>query len=131
MVADEFVQERSAQSTDDRTDQIDGELADMLSEFGIANEALDDERADLARGIQRCAGDRTHQDDDPVDDETNDDSSEARGRAPVDRGAEHREDKDRCADGFSTDGDQHSAGGGVVSNRAQPERGRVVADEDN
>ena len=130
VVADEFVQERSTQSAQDRTHQIDGELTEMLGKLGVANQALHQQRTNLARWIERRAGDRTDQDDDPVDDETDDDASEARGRAPVDRGAEHGEDEDRRADGFSRDGDQHPAGGGVVANGAQAEGGGVVADED-
>src|ERR1700756_5336337 len=105
MVADELVQESSAQAAEDRTYQIDGELAQVLAEFHVADEPFDQQRADLPRRIERCAGDRTDQDDDPVDDESNDDSSKARRGASINCGAKDGEDEDRRADGFSRDGD--------------------------
>ena len=131
VVADELVQESSGQASENWTYQVDRELTQMLSEFHIANQALDQQRANLAGWIERRAGDRADQDDDSIDNETDDDAREARGRAPINCRAKEGEDEDRGADGFGRDRDQHAAGGCVVANRAPPQGGRVVPDEND
>src|SRR5436309_3463249 len=128
MVADELVQEGSRQSADERAHEVDPQLAEVLRELRVADEALDEQRADLARRVQRGASDRTDQDDDSVDDEADDDPGEARGRATVDGGAKYREHEARRADGLGSDGDQRPGRAGVVANRAQTERRGVVAE---
>src|ERR671936_2501230 len=84
MVADVLVQEGAHQASHDRPDEVHRKLAEMLGELGVTDHALDEQRTDLARRVQRGAGDRTDQDDDPVHDEADDDPREARGCAPVD-----------------------------------------------
>jgi hypothetical protein len=39
-MADELVQERSAQTTQDRTYEVDSELTEVFSELSVANQAF-------------------------------------------------------------------------------------------
>src|SRR5207302_5715407 len=100
MVTDKLVQEGACKTSDNRTYQVNKKLAQVVGEFGVANDAFDDQRTDLTRWIECRAGDGTNQDDDPVDDESDDDPGEAGGCTTVDGRAEHSEYENCGADGF-------------------------------
>ena len=77
VVADELVEECADKPTGDRADDVDG---NELVEVGrSADQATEQLGTDLARRVERGAGDRADEDDDPVDDEPDDDPGEATG----------------------------------------------------
>ena len=119
-VADELVEERADQATDDRADDVDGEqLVDGVVVAPIAWPSR--LGADLAGRVQRRTGDRADQDDDPVDDEPDDDPGEPGRGPPVDGRAEDREDEDRGADDLGREADREP-GVGVDRDGAEAER---------
>src|SRR5207237_44030 len=131
MVADVLVQECSHEPSDDRADQVNEELTQVVCEFRIANDAFHQQRTNLARRIERCARDRANQNDDSVNDEADDNSRKARRRTSINGRAKHGKDEDSCADCLGGDSHQHTAGVGVVPNRSEAKGSGVIAREDN
>src|SRR6185369_1534089 len=127
VMTDELVQEGADETAADRAGDVDPELIEVGRR---ADDAAEDLRTDLAGRVQRGAGDRADEDDDPVDDEPDDDTGEAGGRPSVDSGTEDGEHEDRGADDFGEEADE-VAGIGVDGDRAEAERLRVVAAQDD
>src|SRR5712675_1081121 len=123
-MADKLVEERPNEATDDRADDVD---RDQLIEVPLgADQAAEQLRADLAGRVERSAGDRADEDDDPVDDEADDDPGKAGRRATVDRGPEHGEDQDGRANDLGGDPDEH-ARIGIDRDGPEAELRRIVA----
>src|SRR6476660_8431358 len=94
-MTDELVQERTGHATDDRAGEVDPDLTPVLA---LADDRLEDLRANLAGRVQGGSGDRTDENDDPVDDEADDDPGEPGWSPAVDCRAEDGEDEDAGPD---------------------------------
>src|SRR6266540_6168450 len=128
LATDQLVQAGADQAARDRAHDVDPQLGDAITRLAEADHGLEQHRTDLASRVERGAGDRADQDDDPVDDEADDDARESGRRAAVDGRTEDDEDEDRGADDLGQDSDERT-GIGVDPDRAQSELGRIVADE--